>query len=88
MLNTFENVHIVCLVVWDAEGLQQAATDGYPGEADAADYQVLATSQGHPEAHRHWRTQDQPWPHGKCKYSLFSLASPLCCLFCVYVEEK
>lgn len=59
-------------VVWDPEGLQPPETDGHPGEADAEDNQVLAATQGHPEAHGRRRLETQSWPDGKysCRLSL------------------
>lgn len=52
-------------VVWDPEGLQPPETDGHPGEADAEDNQVLAATQGHPEAHGRRRLEAQSRPDGK-----------------------
>lgn len=69
-------------VVWDPEGLQPPETHGHPGEADAEDNQVLAATEGHPEAHGHWRLETQSRPDGKysCRLKFSTLRT--------YLEER
>lgn len=56
---------LILSVVWDTEGLQPVETDGHPGEADAEDNQVLAATEGYPEAHGRRRLETKSRPDGK-----------------------